>query len=73
MEIEMTAHEPLTQTIVNNITNDIMALVADILFTGKLIVTGEDPCLLKISSEVEASVRAIETTLSQLSDFTAQD
>ena len=69
----MSAHEPLTRTIVNNITNDIMALVADILFTGKLMVPGEDPCLLKISPEVEEFVRAIETTLSQLSNFTAQD
>tara|TARA_R110000868_G_scaffold33283_1_gene120921 strand:- start:6229 stop:6435 length:207 start_codon:yes stop_codon:yes gene_type:complete len=67
------ATEPLTQSAIDAISEDIMASVADILFAGKMFVNGDGACLIGISPEIDRSIRSIERSLSQLSEFITPD
>lgn len=66
----MTAKNPLTQNIVNSITEDVMASVADILFLAKVLSVNNDTGLLEPPKEISNAVRNIENSLSGLTDFT---
>jgi len=67
------AAEPLTQSAIDAISEDIMASVADILFAGNLFVSGEGTCLIGVSPEIDRAIRSIERSISQLSEFIIPD
>jgi len=68
----MTEREPFTETVADNMSEAIMASVADILFSGGLLIPGGDHGLLQTSPAISAAIASIERTLSQLKEFTVQ-